>query len=138
MSQDHFVLIQVKRWITLNEPWVTAVQGHAFGDHAPGIKAPGILDYVAAHNQIRCQFHQNFTSNFLYESFLLCVVFLYLQFVLVIFWHYEISKNAACKMFVKLTTGLTPKRTGFISENSRNLKMVNLSFFIKFYLFTLG
>ena len=46
-------LFKVKRWITLNEPWVTSVQGHGWGDHAPGIKAPGVLDYVAAHNQIR-------------------------------------------------------------------------------------
>ena len=46
-------LFKVKRWITLNEPWVTSVEGHGWGDHAPGIKAPGVLDYVAAHNQIR-------------------------------------------------------------------------------------
>ena len=52
MSQLKFPF-QVKRWITLNEPWVTAVEGHGIGDHAPGIKSPGILEYVAAHNQIR-------------------------------------------------------------------------------------
>jgi len=44
---------KVKRWITLNEPWVTSVEGHGLGVHAPGIKSPGILDYVTAHNQIR-------------------------------------------------------------------------------------
>jgi len=43
----------VKDWITLNEPWVTSVQGYGIGDHAPGIKNLGTDVYVAAHNQIR-------------------------------------------------------------------------------------
>ena len=44
---------RVKFWITLNEPWVVATQGHGNGEKAPGFKGPGILDYKAAHNLIR-------------------------------------------------------------------------------------
>jgi beta-glucosidase len=28
--------LPVDMWITLNEPWVIAILGHAFGIHAPG------------------------------------------------------------------------------------------------------
>ena len=31
---------RVRRWITLNEPWVAANQGYRTGTHAPGIKDP--------------------------------------------------------------------------------------------------
>ncbi len=31
---------RVKHWITLNEPWVNAVSGFLFGDHAPGRRNP--------------------------------------------------------------------------------------------------
>ena len=44
---------RVKFWITLNEPYVVALQGHGTGEMAPGIKGEGILDYRAAHNLIR-------------------------------------------------------------------------------------
>ena len=44
---------RVKTWITLNEPWVCAVQGYGNGEKAPGMRAPGILPYKAAHNMIR-------------------------------------------------------------------------------------
>merc|ERR1712013_945498 len=44
---------RVKFWITLNEPAVTAVNGHGTGEHAPGMKGPGNYTYTAAHNQIR-------------------------------------------------------------------------------------
>jgi beta-glucosidase/6-phospho-beta-glucosidase/beta-galactosidase len=63
------ILIKVKQWITLNEPWVTSVQGHGLGDHAPGIQSPGIMDYVAAHNQIRAHakayrlYHRDFAES---------------------------------------------------------------------------
>lgn len=43
----------VKHWITINEPWVIAVQGHGIGDHAPGLKGPGTFVYEAGHNIIR-------------------------------------------------------------------------------------
>ena len=44
---------RVKDWITLNEPWVVAIAGHATGEMAPGMKGPGILEYKTAHNLIR-------------------------------------------------------------------------------------
>ena len=40
-------------WITLNEPWITAVRGYGMGVHAPGVTGIGTLVYQAAHNQIR-------------------------------------------------------------------------------------
>ena len=40
-------------WITINEPWVVAIEGHSIGDMAPGMKGPGILEYKVAHNLIR-------------------------------------------------------------------------------------
>ena len=43
---------RVKFWITLNEPAVTAYNGHGSGEHAPGLKGPGTYTYIAAHNQI--------------------------------------------------------------------------------------
>merc|ERR1712212_554518 len=44
---------RVKFWITLNEPAVTAVNGHGTGEHAPGLTGPGNYTYTVAHNQIR-------------------------------------------------------------------------------------
>ena len=44
---------RVKIWITINEPWVVAIEGHSIGDMAPGMKGPGILEYKVAHNLIR-------------------------------------------------------------------------------------
>lgn len=44
---------RVKTWITLNEPWVVSIAGHATAEMAPGMKGPGILDYKVAHNLIR-------------------------------------------------------------------------------------
>ena len=40
---------RVKHWITLNEPWVNAVSGFLFGDHAPGRRNPWACLRVA-HN----------------------------------------------------------------------------------------
>lgn len=40
---------RVKRWITHNEPWCTAVLGHMTGQHAPGIQEPGAALTVAHH-----------------------------------------------------------------------------------------
>lgn len=41
---------RVKRWITINEPWVVAVLGHDTGEHAPGHK-----DYTGTEvYQARC------------------------------------------------------------------------------------
>ncbi len=43
---------RVKHWITLNEPWVVAVEGHADGGHAPGVKNR-VLSYLVGHNLLR-------------------------------------------------------------------------------------
>ena len=42
---------RVKNWITLNEPWCSAVLGHGIGMHAPG-RIDNDEPYVAAHNLI--------------------------------------------------------------------------------------
>lgn len=44
---------QVKFWITLNEPHVTATNGYEYGGNAPGVVDPGKACYVVGHNQIR-------------------------------------------------------------------------------------
>jgi beta-glucosidase len=43
---------RVKHWITLNEPWCSAVLGHGIGYFAPG-RVSQSEPYVAAHNLIR-------------------------------------------------------------------------------------
>ena len=43
---------RVKNWTTLNEPWVSAVQGHNIGKHAPGRVSPD-EPYVVGHNLLR-------------------------------------------------------------------------------------
>jgi len=43
---------RVRHWITLNEPWVTAVLGHGQGVFAPG-RVSNAEPYLAAHNLIR-------------------------------------------------------------------------------------
>lgn len=59
----------IKLWITLNEPWVTSVQGHGIGDHAPGVQNLGTSVYQAAHNQIRAHakayraYHRSFAAS---------------------------------------------------------------------------
>jgi beta-glucosidase len=40
---------RVKNWITLNEPWCSAVLGHGFGNHAPGRKS-GTEPWIVGHN----------------------------------------------------------------------------------------
>lgn len=42
---------RVKEWITLNEPWCSAVLGYETGEHAPGdTSRPGDAVYKAGHN----------------------------------------------------------------------------------------
>lgn len=42
---------RVKWWITLNEPWCSAVLGYEVGEHAPGdTSEPGVKVYLAGHN----------------------------------------------------------------------------------------
>ena len=43
---------KVKHWITLNEPWVTAVIGHVLGVHAPGMRDL-YAGFRVVHNQLR-------------------------------------------------------------------------------------
>ena len=45
--------MQIKFWITLNEPWVQSLHGYGDGSKAPGILGVGDKAYIAAHNQIR-------------------------------------------------------------------------------------
>ena len=40
---------RVKRWITLNEPWVVAILGYGLGTFAPGIKSNSD-PYLAGHH----------------------------------------------------------------------------------------
>lgn len=40
---------RVKNWITLNEPFVAAMNGHLFGDHAPGLKDIQAAVYATHH-----------------------------------------------------------------------------------------
>jgi beta-glucosidase/6-phospho-beta-glucosidase/beta-galactosidase len=60
---------RIKQWITINEPWVVAIEGHATGQMAPGIRGSGIDDYQAAHNLIRAHaksyrlYHREFVLN---------------------------------------------------------------------------
>ncbi|CAE7035900.1 BGLU4 [Symbiodinium sp. CCMP2456] len=44
---------RVKNWITLNEPWCSAVLGYNTGDHAPGYTDAGeSAAYIAGHNML--------------------------------------------------------------------------------------
>lgn len=43
---------RVPRWITLNEPWVVAVEGHTLGTHPPAIKDRR-TGYLVGHNLLR-------------------------------------------------------------------------------------
>jgi beta-glucosidase/6-phospho-beta-glucosidase/beta-galactosidase len=49
---------RVKTWLTLNEPWCSAVMGYCTGDHAPGrSSSPGHEVYQAAHNLLLAHAH---------------------------------------------------------------------------------
>ena len=50
---DLTIGVQVKYWITFNEPWCTAYLGYGVGSHAPGLRNTGTDDYTAAHNLLR-------------------------------------------------------------------------------------
>ncbi|XP_072293793.1 lactase/phlorizin hydrolase, partial [Eucyclogobius newberryi] len=45
---------KVKRWITINEPYIVANVGHGYGAAAPGISfRPGTLPYIVGHHLIK-------------------------------------------------------------------------------------
>lgn len=44
---------RVKYWVTFNEPAEFCVRGLGIGDHAPGINAHGIGEYLCAHNVLK-------------------------------------------------------------------------------------
>lgn len=49
---------RVKQWITLNEPWCSAVLGYEGGEHAPGdTSKPGEKVYIAGHNLLLAHAH---------------------------------------------------------------------------------
>ncbi len=68
---------RVKKWITLNEPWVVALHGYGDGSKAPGISGSSEgKEYRAAHNLIRAHakayrlYHRDFanqTGNLLHQ-----------------------------------------------------------------------
>lgn len=50
---DPLVILQVKHWITFNEPFIFTWLGHGIGFLAPGLSEPGEGVYQVAHNVIR-------------------------------------------------------------------------------------
>lgn len=44
---------RVKKWITLNEPWVVCVMGYGDGVYAPGIRQAATAPYICSHNSIK-------------------------------------------------------------------------------------
>ncbi|KAK3789616.1 hypothetical protein RRG08_050060 [Elysia crispata] len=44
---------KVKRWITINEPWVVSVKGYGTGDYAPGLTDLAEDPYISSHNLIK-------------------------------------------------------------------------------------
>ncbi|XP_056632045.1 myrosinase 1-like [Diorhabda sublineata] len=43
----------VQNWMTFNEPKQTCSRGYGRGDYAPGIKSPGVGEYLCIHNVIK-------------------------------------------------------------------------------------
>ena len=46
-------MLQVKMWITINEPYDIAWYGYGTGSQAPGIKEPGTKPYIVGRNLLR-------------------------------------------------------------------------------------
>ena len=46
-------MLQVKTWITFNEPWVTTTQGYEYGLFAPGLRHLGTGAYLAGHTILK-------------------------------------------------------------------------------------
>jgi lactase-phlorizin hydrolase len=44
--------LQVKLWITFNEPWIVAWLGYGVNSFAPGKYGPGTNTYIVGHNLI--------------------------------------------------------------------------------------
>lgn len=48
-----FEMLQVKYWITINEPWVAAFISYGTKRHPPALNSPAELPYQAAHNILK-------------------------------------------------------------------------------------
>ena len=59
--------MQVKYWITLNEPWTMCVEGYGTGGKAPAVKAEGRGDYLCAHTMLlaHARTYRLYRDNFL-------------------------------------------------------------------------
>lgn len=44
---------RVKKWITINEPWVVCVMGYGDAVNAPGVREPATGPYQCGHNIIK-------------------------------------------------------------------------------------
>lgn len=60
--------MQVKHWITFNEPWVICWMGYGSAEYAPGIKDPAVTPYRCGHNIIRSHAKAFDTYNMRYRS----------------------------------------------------------------------
>ena len=52
-----FVQLQVKTWITINEPFIVSNLGYGNGYDAPGRMNPGVDNYIVAHNLLKAHAH---------------------------------------------------------------------------------
>lgn len=44
---------RIKKWITFNEPFYICVYGYSKGSFAPGVKAPGVGEYLCSHHLLQ-------------------------------------------------------------------------------------
>lgn len=65
---SNIYFLQVKHWITFNEPWVICWMGYGSAEYAPGIKDPAVAPYRCGHNIIRSHAKAFDTYNMRYRS----------------------------------------------------------------------
>ena len=63
-----YISIQVKWWLTFNEPFVFCWVGHGVGAHAPGIQQPATGGYNCAHTVIKSHARAYHTYNDKFRS----------------------------------------------------------------------
>ena len=56
-TKNCFVQLQVKTWITINEPFIVSNLGYGNGYDAPGRMNPGVDNYIVAHNLLKAHAH---------------------------------------------------------------------------------